>query len=81
MSVARQAGKLTLADFAADQEGPDNSILDTLLDDLIGSESVKSKLESLRDTVLFAQVQPPLIWKLMAHIWFHVLLESTSVLR
>ena len=47
---------LTVEDFGAEREGPDDGVLDTLLDDIVGCQSVKTRLEELRDLVLFAQV-------------------------
>jgi SpoVK/Ycf46/Vps4 family AAA+-type ATPase len=47
---------LTLSDFdLAGGDGPDDSVLDSLLDDMIGCEEVKKQLEELRDTIQFAK--------------------------
>ena len=49
--------KLVLVDFQYDGDGPDDALLDSLFDDLIGCESVKETMAELRNTVLFSQAQ------------------------
>jgi len=50
--------ELTADDFGFDEkEGPDDFLLDTLFDDLVGCESVKNELLQLRNIVQFAKIR------------------------
>ena len=46
--------RLELEDFGIASVGPDDETLDSLFDGLVGMDSVKSKLEELRDLITFA---------------------------
>ena len=47
--------KLTASDFGLGPDGPDEDVLVNLLNDMLGCNQIKEKLESLRATVLFAK--------------------------
>jgi hypothetical protein len=50
--------ELLLSDFGIDDvDGPDDTALEGLLDDMVGCDSVKEKLADLRDLVQFAQAR------------------------
>lgn len=52
-----ESDELTLQDFEYSGDGPNESILDNIFDDLIGCESVKQTMQELKNTVIFSQAQ------------------------
>ena len=42
-------------DFGVEKEGPDDRVLNTLLDDLVGCDNIKTQLQDLRDVVQYAR--------------------------
>lgn len=52
------AETLLLSDFGMDAvDGPDETALEGLLDDMVGCDSIKAKLQDLRSLVQFAQAR------------------------
>jgi hypothetical protein len=47
--------QLTAEDCGVELGGPDEAVLETLFDDMVGCDQIEEKLESLRATVLFAK--------------------------